>query len=178
VSGVRRTVCTAWEVAIAQSSAHCPALGIFLAVFAGEAANVDEVEVSRARNRRLLSAERADEHWRCLDYGSAQSESTIAEERLACLTNNQLKLRKELPTRLRALGLNEVWLQNEIARDTSLLGLGELELVKREKIQAAGGRIDFVMADADETRYEIEVMLGVVDESHIIRTIEYWDIER
>ena len=91
---------------------------------------------------------------------------------------NQLKLRKELPTRLRALGLNEVWLQNEIARDTSLLGLGELEVVKREKIQAAGGRIDFVMADADETRYEIEVMLGVVDESHIIRTIEYWDIER
>ena len=35
------------------------------------------------------------------------------------------------------------------------------------------------MYDPDgETRYEIEVMLGTVDESHIIRTIEYWDIER
>lgn len=94
------------------------------------------------------------------------------------LTNNQLKLRKELPVRLRSLGLNEVWLQNEIAHDTSLLGLGELEVVKREKIQAAGGRIDFVMSDSEDTRYEIEVMLGAVDESHIIRTIEYWDIER
>lgn len=29
-----------------------------------------------------------------------------------------------------------------------------------------------------DTRYEVEVMLGAVDESHIIRTIEYWDIER
>jgi hypothetical protein len=26
--------------------------------------------------------------------------------------------------------------------------------------------------------YEVEVMLGALDESHIIRTIEYWDIER
>lgn len=35
------------------------------------------------------------------------------------------------------------------------------------------------MADPDgETRYEIEVMLGEVDASHIIRTIEYWDAER
>lgn len=27
-------------------------------------------------------------------------------------------------------------------------------------------------------RYEVEVQLGSTDESHIIRTIEYWDIER
>jgi hypothetical protein len=75
--------------------------------------------------------------------------------------------------------LDEVWLQNQLARDTSLLGLGELELLKRERIQPSGGRIDFLMADPDsETRYEIEVMLGPVNESHIIRTIEYWDIER
>src|ERR1017187_9185464 len=30
----------------------------------------------------------------------------------------------------------------------------------------------------DETRYEVEVMLGALDESPGIRTIEYWDIER
>ena len=29
-----------------------------------------------------------------------------------------------------------------------------------------------------ETFYEVEIMLGALDESHIIRTIEYWDIER
>ena len=35
------------------------------------------------------------------------------------------------------------------------------------------------MSDAEsETYYEVEVMLGTLDESHIIRTIEYWDIER
>src|SRR5438128_12377441 len=27
-------------------------------------------------------------------------------------------------------------------------------------------------------RYEVEIQLGKVDETHIIRTIEYWDIER
>jgi len=26
--------------------------------------------------------------------------------------------------------------------------------------------------------YEVEIMLGTLDESHIIRTIEYWDVER
>ena len=28
------------------------------------------------------------------------------------------------------------------------------------------------------TRYEVEIQLGPTDESHIIRTIEYWDIEK
>jgi hypothetical protein len=91
----------------------------------------------------------------------------------------QLKLKKALPERLRSLGLDEAWLQMQIAQDPSLLGLGELEVVKREKIQSSGGRLDFIMADPDgEIRYEIELMLGSTDESHIIRTIAYWDIER
>ena len=95
------------------------------------------------------------------------------------MSNNQLKLKKALPERLRSLGLDEVWLQGQIAQDPSLLGLGELELLKKEKTQPTGGRIDFLMGDPDgETRYEIEVMLGELDTSHIIRTIEYWDMER
>lgn len=94
-------------------------------------------------------------------------------------TAGQLKLKKALPERLRSLGLDEAWLQLQVAQDTGLLGLGDLELLKREKNQRPGGRIDFLMADADSgTRYEVEVMLGAVDESHIIRTIEYWDVER
>jgi hypothetical protein len=93
--------------------------------------------------------------------------------------NTNPRLRKALPERLRSLGLDESWLQDEIERDPSLLGLGELNVVKREKIQPSAGRIDFVMSDPNgETRYEIEIMLGAVNESHIIRTIEYWDIER
>jgi hypothetical protein len=95
------------------------------------------------------------------------------------LPNAQLKLKKVMPERLRSLGLDEVWLQEQIARDPSLLGFGELDVVEKEKRQPTGGRIDFVMADPDEEgRYEIEIMLGETNESHIIRTIEYWDMER
>jgi hypothetical protein len=90
-----------------------------------------------------------------------------------------LKLRRANPQRLRSLGLSEAWLQQQIAADPSLLGLGDLTVFQREKTQPTGGRIDFIMSDAlNETRYEIEIMLGATDPSHIIRTIEYWDMER
>lgn len=42
-------------------------------------------------------------------------------------------------------------------------------------------KLDLLLQDADpETsrRYEVEIQLGATDESHIIRTIEYWDIEK
>lgn len=34
------------------------------------------------------------------------------------------------------------------------------------------------VSTSPQTRYEVEIQLGPVDESHIIRTIEYWDVER
>lgn len=90
-----------------------------------------------------------------------------------------LEHKKATPTRLRLLGLDERWLQVRIEEDPSLLGLGDINVVRREKSQPSGGRLDFLMYDPDrELRYEVEIMLGVLDESHIIRTIEYWDIER
>ncbi len=90
-----------------------------------------------------------------------------------------LELRKSEPVRLRTLGLDEKWLQDRISEDPSLLGLGDLHIIQRERSQPTGGRIDFLMYNPEaETRYEIEIMLGAVDESHIIRTIEYWDVER
>ncbi|MGH7519342.1 MAG: hypothetical protein ACREOC_18060, partial [Gemmatimonadales bacterium] len=89
------------------------------------------------------------------------------------------ELRKATPVRLRSLSLDERWLQDRIDEDPSLLGLGEVQVLKREKPQPTGGRIDFVLYDPDqEVRYEVEIMLGATDESHIIRTIEYWDLER
>lgn len=89
------------------------------------------------------------------------------------------ELRKLTPSRLRSLGLNERWLQDRIEEDSSILGLGDVQLIRRERIQASGGRLDFLLYDPDqEVRYEVEVMLGSLDESHIIRTIEYWDLER
>jgi hypothetical protein len=83
------------------------------------------------------------------------------------------------PIRLRDLGFDEKWLQDRINEDPSVLGLGDLVVITREHTQPSGGRIDFLMYDPEDgVRYEIEVMLGRLDETHIIRTLEYWDVER
>jgi hypothetical protein len=75
--------------------------------------------------------------------------------------------------------LNEKWVQEVIAEDPSILGLGDLILKDKERIHPKAGRLDLLLQDADsKRRYEVEIQLGKVDESHIIRTIEYWDIER
>lgn len=75
--------------------------------------------------------------------------------------------------------LTERWLHERIIEAPSLLGLGELEVRASERRQPHAGRLDLLLADPETlTRYEVEIQLGVVDESHIIRTIEYWDIER
>jgi hypothetical protein len=75
--------------------------------------------------------------------------------------------------------INEKWLQDRIEEDPSILGLGDLTVYQRERKQSSGGKIDLLLVDTEaQTMYETEVMLGALDESHIIRTIEYWDIER
>lgn len=75
--------------------------------------------------------------------------------------------------------LNERWLQDRIAEDPSILGLGDLILKDKERTQPRAGRLDLLLQDEEVLRrYEVEVQLGSTDESHIIRTIEYWDLER
>lgn len=74
---------------------------------------------------------------------------------------------------------NERWVQKLIAEDPSILGLGDLELFQMERSQPRAGRLDLLLQDIEtQRRYEVEVQLGATDEAHIIRTIEYWDIER
>lgn len=74
---------------------------------------------------------------------------------------------------------NEAWLQDRIAENSQMLGLGELELIERERRQYKSGRLDLLLADFENNaRYEVEIQLGQTDESHIIRCIEYWDIEK
>ena len=75
--------------------------------------------------------------------------------------------------------LNERWLQDIIAEDPSIIGIGDVILKDKERIHHGAGRLDLLLQDADgNDRYEVEIQLGATDESHIIRTIEYWDIER
>ncbi|HYX09704.1 MAG TPA: hypothetical protein VE912_23450, partial [Bacteroidales bacterium] len=76
-------------------------------------------------------------------------------------------------------GISEKNIQEKIAEDTSIIGLGDLVLKDKERIQPRAGRLDLLLQDPDSNRrYEIEIQLGKTDESHIIRTIEYWDIEK
>jgi len=75
--------------------------------------------------------------------------------------------------------IKESWIQDQIANDPSILDLGDLILKDKERSQPRAGRLDLLLQDADsKRRYEIEVQLGKTDEAHLIRTIEYWDIER
>ncbi len=74
---------------------------------------------------------------------------------------------------------SEKWVQARIAEDPSILGLGDLTLKDAERPQPSGGRLDLLLHDPENNiRYEVELQLGKSDESHIIRTIEYWDYER
>ena len=74
---------------------------------------------------------------------------------------------------------NEKWVQDLIANDPSILGLGDLVLREKERMQPRAGRLDLLLQDTDtKRRYEVELQLGSADEAHIIRTIEYWDIEK
>lgn len=75
--------------------------------------------------------------------------------------------------------LNEQWVQARLAEDPAILGLGDLVLKDKERMQPGAGRLDLLLQDPDSLRrYEVEIQLGKTDETHIIRTIEYWDIER
>lgn len=80
---------------------------------------------------------------------------------------------------IRVCGYDEFWLQDQIVDNPNCLQLGELELIYRERQQASGGRLDILLKDPeDDSMYEVEVMLGETNETHIIRTIEYWDNEK
>jgi len=75
--------------------------------------------------------------------------------------------------------LSERWVQDRIADDPAMLGLGDVIVKDKERSQPRAGRLDLLLQDIEAShRYEVEIQLGPTDESHIIRTIEYWDIER
>jgi hypothetical protein len=80
---------------------------------------------------------------------------------------------------LKRAGLTEKWVQDQIADNPPILTLGDLILKDKERMQPSAGRLDLLLQDPETLkRYEVGLQLGATDESHIIRTIEYWDIER
>jgi hypothetical protein len=75
--------------------------------------------------------------------------------------------------------ITEKWVQQLLSEEPALLGLGDVDVKDTERMQPQAGRLDMLLFDAEaNTRYEVELQLGATDESHIVRTIEYRDIER
>lgn len=65
-----------------------------------------------------------------------------------------------------------------LKENIALLGLGDLLVKDTQRRQPGRGRLDLLLHDPEsQTRYTVELQLGSLDESHIIRAIEYWDIE-
>lgn len=86
---------------------------------------------------------------------------------------------KAIRANLRSVFGGESFVQKLLSEDPSLLGLGNLILAGKEQKQLNAGRVDLVFETQDaKRRFEVEVQLGATDETHIIRTIEYWDNER
>lgn len=75
---------------------------------------------------------------------------------------------------------NEAKLRDILTEDPTLLGLGDLYVKNVEKTHPKAGRLDLLLSNAndDKERYEVELQFGKTDESHIIRCLEYLDIER
>lgn len=92
--------------------------------------------------------------------------------------DNEIKIGKKIF--IRNADKDEYWLQDVIYNNPKVLGLGDgLVPVHKEKRQPKGGRLDILLKNPeDNTMYEVEVMLGPTDPSHIIRAIEYWDNEK
>jgi hypothetical protein len=60
---------------------------------------------------------------------------------------------------------NERWVQDLIANDPSILGLGDLVLRDRERVHPRAGRLDLLLQDPDtKRRHEVELPLGSTDE--------------
>lgn len=82
---------------------------------------------------------------------------------------------------LRELGLDERWLEQQLESELGMLGpeFQDAEVLQTQRQVESGGRLDMLVFDrVKNRRYVVEIMLGALDESHVVRTIEYWDIER
>jgi hypothetical protein len=80
---------------------------------------------------------------------------------------------------LKEANVLEAEVEDWICQNLSALGLGDLRVVERQHCQESGGRLDLLLEDTDnDRRFEVELTRGTLDPSHLIRAIEYWDIER
>ncbi len=91
---------------------------------------------------------------------------------LNCAKHEKLSLQKS-PT------LNEQWLQDRIAEEPGIVGLSDVQLLKREHHTQGDGRLKLLLLDNDVGRlYQAELQLGDTFPRHVIRCIEFSDREK
>lgn len=57
----------------------------------------------------------------------------------------------------------EKWVQERIAADPQILGLGDIILKDKERIQPRAGRLDLLFQESDgNRRFEVELQLGAL----------------
>src|SRR6266705_3140907 len=76
------------------------------------------------------------------------------------------KVAKAVPVSLREAGVTESWLESHIESDPTILRLGDVAIIERQRRQEKAGRLDLLLEDeSGDKRYEVELMLGSTDES-------------
>jgi len=94
--------------------------------------------------------------------------ATAAEAKLTYIPSEPFSL-KAHP------GFDERWLEKQIKEHPEILELGRTQVVRSQVQQKSGGIVDLLLKDEDdEVFYTVELMLGAVDASHIVRTIDYF----
>ena len=72
-------------------------------------------------------------------------------------------------------GFDEPWVEKQIKQHPEILELGSTKVLRSQVRQKNGGVVDLLLKDDDnEIVYTVELMLGAVDASHIVRTIDYF----
>jgi len=71
---------------------------------------------------------------------------------------------------------DEAWLEKLISEHPEILGFDEgTKVVRSQILQKSGGKVDLLLRDdEDEKLYTVELMLGELDASHIVRTLDYF----
>lgn len=70
---------------------------------------------------------------------------------------------------------DESWLEKQIVEHPEILALDTKKVVRSQVLQKSGGKVDLLLSDEDnEVLYTVELMLGAVDASHIVRTLDYF----
>lgn len=74
---------------------------------------------------------------------------------------------------------DEAWVERQINAKPAALGLGAVKIKRSQLSQKKGGRLDILAEDeSNQFLFTIELMVGSLDSSHIIRAIDYWQREK